>query len=176
MVDKYIGETEKNLGRVFDIAGDAQSVLLFDEADALLGKRASEIRSSTDRYANLQVNYLLGRIESYDGVIIMTSNMEAVMDEALRRRVSVNVAFLFPAEAEREILWRSHIPPQAPTTDDIDWRALANRFELSGGHIKNAVIRAAVMAADAARPMCQDDLIHAAEVEYRHLGRAVRLR
>jgi AAA+ superfamily predicted ATPase len=174
VVNKYIGETEKNLARIFREAENSHAVLFFDEADALFAKR-TEVRSSNDRYANLEVNFLLQRMETYDGVTLLATNLEQGLDEAFKRRVRFSIQFELPDAAERERLWRSMFPPQAPLAPDIDWGKLAATFEMAGGYIKKAVLRAALAAADAQprRPVSGADLFAAARSEYREMGRIV---
>lgn len=172
IVNKYIGETEKNLARIFHEAEDSYAILFFDEADSLFAKR-TEVKSSNDRYANLEVNYLLQRMEVYDGVTLLATNIEQGLDEAFKRRVRFNIQFELPDVDERKALWRSMIPAQTPLADDIDWDRLADRFEMAGGYIKKAVLRAALIAAEARppRPICHADLLQAALFEYREMGR-----
>ncbi|HTM19137.1 MAG TPA: AAA family ATPase [Kofleriaceae bacterium] len=172
VVNKYIGETEKNLARVFDEAESSQAILFFDEADALFSRR-TEVKSSNDRYANLEVNYLLQRMETYDGLTLLATNLEHGIDEAFRRRVRFLVPFEMPEPPVRERLWRSMLPPQVPVAGDIDWDRLAQRWELAGGHIKKAVVRAAARALDRGPDAIVGiaDLEQAAQLEYRELGR-----
>ena len=172
VVNKYIGETEKNLARIFAEAEHSHAVLFFDEADALFAKRTS-VQSSTDRYANLEVNYLLQRMETYDGVTLLATNLEQGLDEAFKRRVRFAVQFELPDVDERERLWRSMFPAELPLATDIDWRALATRFEMAGGYIKKAAVRAALFAATARprRAVRHRDLLEAAQREYREMGR-----
>ena len=172
VVNKYIGETEKNLARIFEEAESSHAVLFFDEADALFAKRTA-VQSSTDRYANLEVNYLLQRMETYDGVTLLATNLEQGLDEAFKRRVRFAVQFELPELEERKRLWRSMFPPQLPLAPDIDWTTLASRFEMAGGYIKKAAVRAALYAASARprRAVTHGDLIEAAQREYREMGR-----
>ena len=172
VVNKYIGETEKNLARIFDEAEDSHAVLFFDEADALFAKR-TEVRSSNDRYANLEVNFLLQRMETYDGVTILATNLEQGLDEAFKRRVRFSVQLELPDVAERERLWRSMFPKETPVAPNIDWSALAERFEMAGGYIKKAALRAALAAAETRPPraITTADLLAAAVDEYRAMGR-----
>ena len=172
VVNKYIGETEKNLARIFDEAETSHAVLFFDEADSLFAKR-TEVKSSNDRYANLEVNYLLQRMETYDGVTLLATNIEHGIDEAFKRRVRFTVQFELPEEAERHRLWRSMFPPVVPLAADIDWDLLAKRFEMAGGYIKKAALRAALMAAETQRPITTADLLEAARHEYREMGRII---
>ena len=170
VVDKYVGETEKNLARLFDQAERAQVILLFDEADSLFSKR-TEVRSSNDRYANLEVNYLLQRMEAYSGMSVLTTNFDMGLDAAFQRRLRFRVTFPLPNATHRRLLWRSMLPPRATVSDDIDWTALAEEFEMAGGNIKNAVLRAAMRAADGDRPMDFELLWEAALSEFRQMGR-----
>ncbi len=149
-VSKYIGETEKNLARLFDAAEASGAVLLFDEADALFGKR-SEVKDSHDRYANIEVAYLLQRIEAYRGLAILTTNLKSSLDKAFMRRIRFVVQFPFPDEAMRQQLWRLQLPAQAPQAN-IDFAALA-RAPLSGGHIRAAALQAAFAAAARGAPI-----------------------
>jgi hypothetical protein len=173
IVDKYIGETEKHLAQVFDEARRGPVLLLFDEADSLFAKR-TEVQSSTDRYANLEVNYLLQRMERHDGVVVLTTNSEQLLDPAFKRRLRHKVEFPMPRQAEREAMWRGMIPPGVPRDDSMDAAALAADYEMSGGHVRNAVLRACFMAAESGAPLSQSLLRRAADLEYRELGRLVR--
>lgn len=174
VVSKYIGETEKNLSRVFDVAERTHAMLLFDEADSLFGKR-TEVSSSHDRNANQEVNHLLQRLERFDGVALLTTNYEENIDEAFMRRVLFKVQFTFPEARDRSKLWRSMLPTQAELDGDIDFVRLGRAFEMSGGHIKNAVLRAAFAAAEAGDAINMARLEMAAVQEYRQMGRLVRL-
>jgi hypothetical protein len=169
VVDKYIGETEKNLARIFDEARRGQVALLFDEADSLFGKR-TEVKSSTDRYSNLAINYLLQAVESHDGMIILTTNHEKAMDEAFRRRLRFRITVPLPGEAERAMLWRSMLPKEAHREEEIDWGALAREFDIAGGSIKNAVVRAALRAIATSAPISTDLLRHGARLECEEMG------
>jgi len=173
IVDKYIGETEKNLARVFEEGSRAQAILLFDEADSLFSKRTA-VKSSTDRYANLEVNFLLQMIEAYEGISILTSNFPEAIDEAFKRRIRFKVEFPFPKMKERMELWKVMLPEQAPTSDDVDFECLAKEYELSGAHIKNVVLRTASMAAQAGGIMDMDTFVKAANREYHEMGKIVR--
>jgi SpoVK/Ycf46/Vps4 family AAA+-type ATPase len=170
VVSKWIGETEKQLSKVFDQAERAHAVLLFDEADSLFAKR-TEVKSSNDRYGNLAVNYLLQRLEQYTGIAILTTNKEAVVDEALQRRLSLHLHFQIPDQAERERLWTTFLPEKAPRAEDIDLTDLAREYELSGGHIKNAALRAAFLAAALQTDISMDHLRRAAVLELEDMGR-----
>ena len=125
VMSKWIGETEKNLAKVFDAAEDGHVVLLFDEADSLFGKR-TEVKSSNDRYANLEVNYLLAAARAFEGIAILTTNLEASIDPAFTRRLSFELRFPFPDEEQRTELWRRMLPAELPIAGDIDFRALAD--------------------------------------------------
>ncbi|HEX7843062.1 MAG TPA: ATP-binding protein, partial [Kofleriaceae bacterium] len=147
ITSKWIGETEKNLGSLFDAAEDGQVMLLFDEADSLFAKR-TEVKTSVDRYANMEVNYLLSRLDSFEGIAILTTNFGNAIDPAFKRRLTYRVTFPFPDEEMREQLWRSLIPPEVPIAGAIDFAGLSQRFRLSGGYIRNAALRAAFLAAE----------------------------
>lgn len=166
VVSKYIGETEKNLRRVFDAAEEGGAILLFDEADALFGKR-TEVRDSHDRYANIEVSYLLQRMESYRGLAILTTNMKSVLDTAFLRRIRFIVHFPFPDTAHRAEIWRRIFPDETPT-EDLDARKLA-RLNIAGGNIRNIALHAAFLAADAREPVRMLHLLNAARGEYAKL-------
>ncbi|MBO4351347.1 MAG: ATP-binding protein [Proteobacteria bacterium] len=173
IVDKYIGETEKKLSQIFDEAEYSQAMLLFDEADSLFAKR-TDVKSSNDRYANLEVNYLLQRLEAYRGVSILTTNFGGGLDEALARRIQFKIEFPMPDAMQRAELWERLIPKDAPRADDIDLHAIAQHFEMSGGHIKNAIFRASISAASTHGPITHDMLWDAAVHEYRSMGHIIR--
>jgi ATPase family associated with various cellular activities (AAA) len=166
VVSKYIGETEKNLRRVFDTAEGGGAILLFDEADALFGKR-SEVRDSHDRYANIEVSYLLQRMEAYRGLAILTSNMKNALDPAFMRRIRFVVQFPFPDAEQRAEIWNRIFPDNAPT-EGLDTSRLA-RLNVAGGNIKNIALSAAFLAADAGDPVRMAHLLHAARGEYAKL-------
>jgi AAA+ superfamily predicted ATPase len=169
VVSKYIGETEKNLDQIFDAAGIGNVVLFFDEADALFGKR-SEVSDAHDRYANIEVAYLLQRVESFDGVVILTTNLANSIDDAFSRRIHVKVEFALPEASEREAIWRIHLPKRAPLGDvDLGW--LATHLKLSGGQIRNAALQAAFVAAQADAEITMASLVQAAADEMRKTGR-----
>ena len=172
VVSKYVGETEKNLAKIFDEAQDAHAMLLFDEADSLFGKR-TELKTAQDRFANLEVNYILQRMETFDGVSVLTTNAEAAIDPALQRRLNFRIRFPEPEVDERAKLWRQLLPPQAELHDRVDFTALAERFDMTGGYIKNAVVRAAVIAARAGRAMAAEDLWTGAHHEYVEMGKVM---
>jgi len=162
VVSKYIGETEKNLKRVFDAAEEGGVVLLFDEAEALFGKR-SEVKDSHDRYANIEIGYLLQRMESYQGVAILTTNLKSTLDLAFQRRLRFIVDFPFPGKSEREAIWKCALPPETPRLQ-LDESLLA-QLNVTGGSIRNIALNAAFMAAAAGRPLTMEDLLRASELE-----------
>lgn len=166
VVSKYIGETEKNLRRVFDTAEEGGAILLFDEADALFGKR-SEVKDSHDRYANIEVSYLLQRMEVYRGLAILTTNLRNALDTAFLRRIRFIVQFPFPDHAQRLEIWRRVFPPSTPT-DSLDLTQLA-RLNVAGGNIRNIALNAAFLAADAAEPVRMAHLLRASRSEYAKL-------
>ena len=170
VVSKWVGETEKNLAEVFDAAEEGQVLILFDEADSLFAKR-TDVRTSNDRYANLEVNYLLQRLDTFEGVAILTSNLDGAIDPAFKRRLSLRLQFPFPDEETRLQLWARHVTPETPTAGDFDFVELARRFPLSGGYIRNCALRAAFLAAHEGRPMRQDHLLRAVQLEYREMGK-----
>jgi hypothetical protein len=167
-VSKFIGETEKNLKRIFDAAEDSGAILLFDEADALFGKR-TEVKDSHDRYANLEVSYLLQRMESYRGLAILTTNMKQAIDQAFLRRIRFIVTFPFPSAAERTRIWRGVFPSAAPL-DGLDFDRLG-RLNIPGGIIRNIATHAAFLAAGAGEPIRMAHLLRAARAEYSKLER-----
>ncbi|CAM5338938.1 ATPase AAA [Streptomyces purpurascens] len=171
IVDKYVGETEKNLERIFTEADRTDAVLLFDEADAVFGKR-SEVKDAHDRYANLESAYLLQRLESFDGIALLTTNLRANIDEAFTRRLDLIVDFPFPDAGQRLALWR-HSLSHVPGADGIALDAVASGFELAGGSIRSAVVTAAYLAAGRGGGVTADDLLEGARREYRKAGRLV---
>ncbi|MBV9596853.1 MAG: ATP-binding protein, partial [Chloroflexi bacterium] len=166
VVSKYIGETEKNLRRIFDAADEAGAVLLFDEADALFGKR-TEVRDSHDRYANIEVSYLLQRMEVYRGLAILTTNAKAALDPAFMRRLRFSVHFPFPDAAQRAEIWRRVFPATAPTAG-LDVERLAH-LNVAGGSIANIALGGAFIAADAGEPIHMAHLLAAARAEFAKL-------
>ena len=170
VVNKYIGETEKNLRRLFDAAEDGGAILFFDEADALFGKR-SEVKDSHDRYANIEVNYLLQRLEAYRGLAILATNLKSSLDHAFLRRLRFIVNFPFPGVAERQVMWQKVFPPQTPT-EGLDFNRLA-RLNLTGGSIHNIALNAAFMAAGAGVSVTMQLVLAAARSEFRKLDRPV---
>jgi SpoVK/Ycf46/Vps4 family AAA+-type ATPase len=170
VVSKYVGETEQNLDRIFAAAEGSNAVLLFDEADALFGKR-SEVKDAHDRYANIEVAYLLQRMEAYAGAVILATNLRANMDDAFLRRLDVLVEFPFPEAADRRRLWHGLVPPEAPVADDLDLDVLADRFRLTGGSIRNCSVTAAFLAADEGGAITMQHLLRAIAQELRKQGR-----
>ncbi|MBB6735612.1 ATP-binding protein [Cohnella zeiphila] len=170
IVSKYIGETEQRLRELFDEAEQSGAILFFDEGDALFGKR-TEVKDAHDRYANMEAAYLLQRIEAYDGVTVLATNLMQNLDEALLRRMSVVVKFPFPDAADRERIFRAHLPPEAPLAEDVDLSFLAARLDVSGGHIKNIVLAAAFLAAAEGMPIGMPHLVRAARQELRKMGK-----
>ncbi len=169
VVSKYIGETEKNLQAIFTEAKNAGCILFFDECDALFGKR-SEVKDAHDRNANVEVAYLLQRLEEFDGVCILATNLIGNIDEAFMRRITYVVHFPFPGAEERERIYRGMIPADAPLDEDIDWAFLSEKFEISGGHIKNIVLAAAFMAAEEGAAIGMRHLLQAAVGEQKKNG------
>jgi hypothetical protein len=169
-VSKYIGETEKNLDRIFAAAEGSNAILFFDEADALFGRR-SEVRDSHDRYANIEVAYLLQRMDSYPGAVVLATNFRQNMDDAFLRRLDFVIDFPFPEADDRRRIWRLVLPEQAPVDDDLDLDFLANQFRLSGGNIRNASLAAAFAAAEDGTAIGMRHLIQAVALEYTKLGR-----
>jgi len=172
VVDKYVGETEKNLDRIFAEAERVNGVILFDEADALFGKR-SEVSDAHDRYANVEVAYLLQRMELFDGIAILATNLRANLDEAFTRRLDSLVDFPEPEAEYRRRLWERSLGTTMPRTADIDLDFLAESFKLSGGAIRNIAVAAAYAAAEARHPLDMGDLVRATQREYMKLGRMV---
>jgi SpoVK/Ycf46/Vps4 family AAA+-type ATPase len=171
VVSKYIGETEKNLDRIFVAAETANAILFFDEADALFGKR-SEVRDSHDRYANLEIAYLLQKMEQYEGVVILATNLRANLDDAFLRRLAFVVQFPFPDEILRRRIWSAVWPSATPLAPDVDLDSLARDFKLTGGHIRNVALAAAFLAAEAGEPVNRAHLLHAIRRELQKLGAA----
>lgn len=170
VVSKYIGETEQHIASLFREASSSGAALLFDEADSLFAKR-TDVKSSNDRYANLAVNFLLQKFEEHDGISMLTTNLSSAIDKAFLRRLRFHVEFTEPDATAREYLWRRMIPDQAPLAADVKLSALARGYTLSGGAIRNAVLRAAFRAAAAGRPLGQADLEQAARDEVASMGK-----
>ncbi|HEV7705931.1 MAG TPA: ATP-binding protein [Gemmatimonadaceae bacterium] len=172
VVSKYIGETEKNLDRIFVAAEQANGILLFDEADALFGKR-SEVRDSHDRYANLEISYLLQKMEQFDGIAILATNLRANLDEAFIRRLAFTIHFPFPDAASRRRIWTTIWPAETPLSPAIDFEFLSHQFALSGGNIKNIALGAAFFAAEGGDVVTMRDLMRATFREYQKLGKTL---
>jgi hypothetical protein len=172
VVSKYIGETEKNLRKLFDSAEDGGAILFFDEADALFGKR-SEVKDSHDRYANIEINYLLQRMEAYRGLAILATNMKSALDQAFLRRLRFIVNFPFPGVVERKRIWQRAFPPQTPTAG-LDYDRLAH-FNLTGGSIHSIALNAAFLAAQAGLPVSMQLVFEAIRTEFTKLERPVNL-
>jgi hypothetical protein len=173
VVNKYIGETEKNLGRIFDEASNSNAILFFDEADAIFGKR-SEVKDAHDRYANIEVSYLLQRMETYDGVTVLATNLRANLDDAFSRRLQFAIDFPFPDEAYRLRIWQALFPPEVPRAPDLDLPLMARRFKLAGGNIRNIIISAAYLAAADGGVVTMPHLLHGARRELQKMGRLIK--
>lgn len=172
VVSKYIGETEKNLDRIFTAAVRANGILLFDEADALFGKR-SEVKDAHDRYANIEIGYLLQKMEAHDGISILTTNLRQNLDEAFVRRLAFIVHFPAPDEAHRRKIWSCIWPEAVPLAADLDFDWLAQQFKLSGGNIKNIALAAAFLSAQTGGPVTMDHLLQAVRREYQKMGQTL---
>src|SRR5207244_3600208 len=170
VVSKYIGQTEKNLRRLFDAAEQGGAILFFDEADALFGKR-SEVKDSHDRYANIEINYLLQRMEAYRGLAILATNMKSALDPAFLRRLRFIVRFPFPGVAERKAIWQKVFPADIPKVG-LDYDRLA-RLNITGGHIHNITINAAFLAARTNSPVSMPLVLTAARAEFRKIERPI---
>jgi len=172
VVDKYVGETEKNLDRIFRAARAANAIVFLDEAEAIMGKR-SEVKDAHDRYANVEVAYLLQRMELFDGIAILATNLRANLDEAFTRRLDSLVDFPEPEAEYRRRLWERSLGTTMPRTADLNLDFLAESFKLSGGAIRNIAVAAAYAAAEARHPLDMGDLVRATQREYMKLGRMV---
>lgn len=172
VVSKYIGETEKNLSKIFEEAENSNAILFFDEADALFGKR-SEVRDAHDRYANIEVGFLLQKMEEHEGVVIMATNFRKNMDDAFIRRIQFTVDFPSPAEGDRRRIWEAIWPQDVLRSPDLDLDHVAASFELSGGNIRNIALAAAFLAADDGKRVKMDHVIRAIRREYQKMGKVV---
>jgi hypothetical protein len=172
VVSKFIGETEKNLELIFNEAESSNAILFFDEADAIFGKR-SEVKDAHDRYANIEISYLLQRMERYNGVTILATNLRANLDEAFTRRLQFSVDFPFPGEEHRLRIWQTLFPPDVPRAPDLDLGLLARRFKLAGGNIRNILVSAAYLAAEDGGWVTMEHLLHGARRELQKMGRLV---
>lgn len=170
VVSKYIGETEKNLAKIFEEAETSNAILFFDEADALFGKR-SEVRDSHDRYANIEISYLLQRMEEYEGMVIMATNLRKNMDEAFVRRMHFIVEFPSPEEEHRYLIWIHIFPQEAPVDKKVDFEFLARQFKITGGSIKNIALNSAFLAADGGKTITMDHLMLATKREFQKMGK-----
>jgi SpoVK/Ycf46/Vps4 family AAA+-type ATPase len=170
VVSKYVGETEKNLNEILSQAKSTHSILFFDEADALFSTRVSKVESANDRFVNMETNFLLQQLERYEGIVILATNLETTIDQAFKRRIAYHVVIPFPKPPDRERIWRTIMPANAPKVA-IDYARLGRTFELSGGHIKNAVLRAAYSAAQNKTPIDYAILAEAAEKECAAAGK-----
>jgi ATPase family associated with various cellular activities (AAA) len=172
VISKYIGETEKNLDRIFRAAQDANAILFFDEADALFGKR-SEVRDSHDRYANIEISYLLQKMEEYEGVAILATNLRQHMDESFVRRLAFTIHFPSPDESSRRLIWAGIWPAETPLASDVNLELLAQQFKLSGGNIKNIALAAAFLAAEDGSQVTMAHLRQATRREYQKMGKTL---
>ncbi|RZN38370.1 MAG: ATP-binding protein, partial [Methanophagales archaeon ANME-1-THS] len=170
VVSKYIGETEKNLSHIFKEAEQSNAILFFDEADALFGKR-SEVRDSHDRYANIEISYLLQKMEENEGIVILATNLSQNIDDAFKRRMHFTIEFPFPEEEYRYKIWKSLFPKEAPRADDIDFEFLAKKLVIAGGNIKNIVVTAAFLAAEDSRVITMEHIIKATKREFQKIGK-----
>jgi len=174
ILSKYIGETEKNLNTIFKESEGSNSILFFDEADALFGKR-TDVKDSHDRYANIETNYLLQKMDEFEGVVILSTNYRKNVDEAFTRRMQFIVNFPFPDSEYRLEIWKKAFPEQVPKSDDIDYRFLANNLQISGGNIKNIVINSAFLAArNGKRPVSMSDIVLATKREFDKMGKPIQ--
>ncbi len=175
LVSKFVGDTEKNIARLFEMARGNEAVLLFDEADSLFAGR-TKVESSTDRFANMEVNQLLQEIERHDGIVMLTTNLKTSLDSALARRILFRIDFPFPDLAERAEIWRHLLPAEAlDPTDPVDPEELAQIFEIAGGNIRNAVVRGCYRALAQGMGLSQGMLIEVAQQECAALGKIVRV-
>jgi AAA+ superfamily predicted ATPase len=170
IVSKYIGETEKNLDKIFREGQDSNAILFFDEADALFGKR-SEVRDSHDRYANIETAYLLQKMDEYEGIVILATNLRKNMDDAFARRMHYTLEFPIPEEPDRYRIWRQVFPKESPLDEKIDFQFLARQFKISGGNIKNIALNAAFLAAANGGLVNMENLIKATKREYQKIGK-----
>ena len=170
VVSKYIGETEKNLSRIFEEAETSNAILFFDEADALFGKR-SEVHDSHDRYANIEIAYLLQKMEEYNGMTILATNLSKNIDEAFLRRIHFSVELPFPNKEYRRQIWQITFPKETPRSGDIDLEFLAKRFNITGGNIRNIILSGAFLAAEDGQVIKMEHLIRATKREFQKMGK-----
>jgi SpoVK/Ycf46/Vps4 family AAA+-type ATPase len=172
VVSKYIGETEKNLHEIFGEAQKSGAILFFDETDALFGKR-SEVKDAHDKYANIETAYLLQKMEEYEGISVLATNLLNNIDEAFLRRINYVIKFPFPDAEYREKLWRATFPKETPLSDDLDFRWLAHKYEIAGGNIKNVVLSAAFLAAETEERVGMRHIVHAVRHELQKSGKII---
>jgi SpoVK/Ycf46/Vps4 family AAA+-type ATPase len=170
VVSKYIGETEKNLAKIFKEAESSNAILFFDEADALFGKR-TKVSDAHDRYANIETSYLLQKMKAYEGVAILATNLREDIDDAFARRIRFLVDFPFPDAERRQQIWRTHFPAEAPTGPDIDFAWLGQRLQITGGNIKNIALNAAFLAAEDGGEIAMAHVLHGAKREFEKIGK-----
>lgn len=170
VISKYIGETEKNLNKIFHEAETSNAILFFDEADALFGKR-TEVSDAHDRYANIETSYLLQKMEEYEGVVILATNLRENMDEAFTRRIRFIVEFPFPNAASRLEIWKTHFPQEAPLSEGIDYEFLSRQFQVAGGNIKNIVLNSAFLAAGNSGIIDMEHILHSTKREFEKIGK-----
>jgi SpoVK/Ycf46/Vps4 family AAA+-type ATPase len=170
VVSKFVGETEKNLNEILAQAKSTHSILFFDEADALFSTRVAKVETANDRFVNMETNFLLQQLERYEGIVILATNLETSIDQAFKRRIAYHIVVPFPKPVDRERIWRTLIPSRAPV-GNVDYARLGKTFELSGGHIKNAILRAAYIAAQRDCMLDYDLLAEAAERECAAAGK-----
>jgi SpoVK/Ycf46/Vps4 family AAA+-type ATPase len=173
IVSKYIGETEKNLNRIFTAATNSNAILFFDEADALFGKR-SEVQDARDRYANIEVGYLLQKMEEYEGIAILTTNLRINMDTAFERRLRFIIEFPLPDTKNRYLIWQQIFPKNAPCSPNLDLEFLAQNFEITGANIRNIALTAAFLAADGGGVIEMLHLLRAIRREFQKMGQILR--
>jgi SpoVK/Ycf46/Vps4 family AAA+-type ATPase len=170
VVSKYIGETEKNLAKVFQDAEMSNAILFFDEADALFGKR-TDVSDAHDRYANIETSYLLQKMEEYQGIVILATNLRDNMDEAFTRRIRFIIEFPFPDETSRMKIWQTHFPRKAPISKEVDYAYLSKQFQIAGGNIKNIVLNAAFFAADNGGIIGMEHILQGVKREFEKMGK-----
>ena len=170
VVSKYIGETEKNLSLIFNEGQASNAILFFDEADAIFGKR-SEVKDAHDRYANIETAYLLQKMDEYDGMVILATNLRKNIDEAFSRRMHFTLEFPVPDELDRKRIWRNIFPTEAPLDTDIDFDFLAKQFQITGGNIKNIALGAAFLAAQNDQEINMKSILRAIKREYQKIGK-----
>ncbi len=173
VVSKYVGETEKNLAKIFNVAEGAGVILFFDEADALFGKR-TEVKDAHNRYANMEVSYLLQRIEEYNGLVILATNFRRNIDEAFVRRIHFIIEFPFPDEKMREKIWEKIFPKETPLDEEIDFKYLAKNFKLSGGNIRNVALRASFYAAEEKKKVGMEHILRGIKRELQKMGKTFK--